>query len=187
MSRLEGKAAIVTGGGKGIGHASCKRLAQEGAQVAIADIDYEAARAVAAELAGKGEVDVSDWESVQEMASCAAQAFGGIDVLVNNAALYSTLQRKPFHEISPEEWDRVMAVNLRGPFLCARAVYPFMKVRGKGKIINISSSSVLSKERCIPRPQYPEDLDGTLVFLASDDSDFMTGQCLTVDDGFRFY
>ncbi len=146
--RLSGKVAIVTGGARHIGAAYCRRLAAEGAAVVVADIldgdsvvrEIEAANGRALAL----KIDVSKEEDAQRMAAEAVRAFGRIDVLVNNAAIFINLQRHPFYEISAEEWDQVSAVNIKGPFLCAKAVFPQMKQQRSGKIINISSSTVFA-------------------------------------------
>jgi len=146
---LGGRVAIVTGGGLGIGQAYCQGLARAGAAVVVADIDREAAAKVAASIRSQGGraldvwVDVTDPAATEEMAAAAHRAFGRIDVLVNNAALYSALTRRPFHQIDVAEWDRVMAVNLKGLFLCVRAVYPYMRAQGGGRIINIASTTAL--------------------------------------------
>jgi 3-oxoacyl-[acyl-carrier protein] reductase len=251
--RLQNKVAIVTGGGVGIGKAYAQGLAQEGAKVVVADIQEAEAQKVAADIKKVGReaiavpVDVTSVEKTQAMAQAALQAYGRIDILVNNAGLYSALKKKNFMEIDPDEWDRVMAVNVKGLFLCVKAVYPAMKQQGKGKIINISSGTTLSgspmflhyvsskagvlgftralarevgddnicvnsimpgltisgsnqegvmtpeqladrrKRRCFQRDQYPQDLVGTVIFLASDDSDFMTGQSISVDGGMNMH
>ena len=244
--RLKDKTVIVTGGGLGIGRAYCLGLAVEGARIVVADVadpvpvvkELEARGAQALGVA----CDVSREDDTQELATKTLERFGRIDVLVNNAALYGTLTRRPFMDIPVEEWDRVMAVNLRGLFLCARAVFPAMKAQGKGKIINIASSTFfkgvphyihyttskggvvgftrsLARElgefgirvnavapgftlsgqneknisaeqkeanvrmRMLKRAQVPEDIVGTVVFLASEDSDFITGQTIAVDGG----
>jgi NAD(P)-dependent dehydrogenase (short-subunit alcohol dehydrogenase family) len=246
--RLSGKVAIVTGGARHIGAAYCRRLAAEGAVVIIADVlDGES---VVREIAAAGgramalKVDVSREEDTARMAAEAVKVFGRIDILVNNAAIFINIQRHPFYEISAEEWDRVSAVNIKGPFLCAKAVFPQMKQQRSGKIVNISSSTVFTgtplflhyvaskaalvgmtrslarelgefgicvnaiapglvqhegqnapkeftelqlKARSIKRLQTPEDLLGVLVYLASTDSDFVTGQTILVDGGSVFY
>jgi len=248
-TRLKGKVAIVTGGGHGIGRAYCLGLAAEGAEVAVVDIDEEAAQRVAQAIQEKGggalaiRTDISDWASAQEMARATMEHFGKIDTLVNNAAIFGkvAISRVPFWEISLEEWDRVMDVNITGAWLCACAVFPHMKAQG-GKIINQSSAafhlgmgnyahyvasrgaiigltramarelgefninvnsiapgSTLSEDnpdeeriefckrpiarRAIKRIEYPEDMVGALIFLASNDSDFITGQTIIVDGG----
>lgn len=251
--RLKDRVVIVTGGGVGIGKAYSQAAAKEAAKVVVADIQEAEAKKVAADIKQAGgeamavAVDVTSPEKTQAMADAALRAYGRIDVLVNNAGLYSALRKKSFMEIDPEEWDRVMAVNLKGLFLCVKAVYPAMKRQGKGKIINISSGTALSgsplflhyvsskagvlgftralarevggdnicvnsimpgltisgsnqegvmtpqqladrrKRRCIQRDQYPQDLVGTVIFLASDDSDFMTGQSISVDGGMNMH
>jgi 3-oxoacyl-[acyl-carrier protein] reductase len=242
--RLKDKVAIVTGGGIGLGRAYCKALAGEGAKIVVADIQEGPAKEVAREVNGIAvRVDVTSPGETENMARKAVDAFGQIDILVNNAGMYSSIQKRPFFEIPLEEWDRVMAVNVKGVFLCARAVHPAMKRQRKGKIINISSGTVLggtpmflhyvtskagvigltralarevgadninvnaitpgltiadenqkkmlSEEylaprraaRALKRDQYPEDLIGTVLFLASSDSDFLTGQTINVDGG----
>ena len=147
---LAGKVAVITGGGAGIGRVYSQRFAAEGASVVVADIDAKGAeetvRAVEA-AGGKAaavRTDVADQASVQQMAHEAIDRFGRIDILVNKAALFTAIPMKEFDEIEVDEWDRVMAVNLRGPFLCAKAVLPHMREQGYGKIVNISSAAVLS-------------------------------------------
>lgn len=246
--RLQGKVAIVTGGARHIGAAYCRKLFSEGATVVVADVlDGENVVRDIRRQGGKAialRVDVSKEADTTRMAAEAVKAFGQIDVLVNNAAIFIAIERHPFYEISAEEWDRVSAVNIKGPFLCAKAVFPYMKERKSGKIINISSSTAYwgtpnflhyvaskaaligmtrslarevgefgicvnaiapglvehegqnapkaltelqLKQRSIKRLQTPEDLLGTLVFLASSDSDFMTGQAIIVDGGSIFH
>jgi NAD(P)-dependent dehydrogenase (short-subunit alcohol dehydrogenase family) len=148
-SVLAGKVAIVTGGGGGLGRAFALALARAGARVAAADVDAPGAAGTAEQIAAAGgealavEVNVADADSTERMARRVAERWGRLDVLVNNAGIYGTLVRKPFYEISPEEWDRVMAVNLKGPWLCARAVFPKMREHG-GKIVNVASATVFS-------------------------------------------
>ena len=252
MWGMENKVVIVTGGAKGIGRAYAEALAASGARVAIADIDEAAAAALAAELNSKGhqamarKADVADAESCRNLARDVWSEWQGMHVLINNAAIYSTLTRKSFMEITGEEWDRVMAVNLRGMLFCSQAVFPYMKEQHYGKIINISSSSILKgsphflhyvtskagvvgltralarevgeegirvnalapgltdsgvndqvspaerfnkaiADRCLKRAEFPADLTGTVLFLASSHSDFMTGQLLNVDGGACMY
>jgi NAD(P)-dependent dehydrogenase (short-subunit alcohol dehydrogenase family) len=251
MGRLDGRAAIVTGGAKGIGRHYSFALAAEGARVMIADIADGSE--VAAEIAAKhgansvaSEVcDVSDESAVKQLVARTLECFGQIDVLVNNAALYAPLHETKFTEIEVDLWDKVMAVNLRGPFLMAKHVAPEMAKRHYGKIINIGSGTAvrgipwimhyvtskggimamtraMSRElgddgirvntlmpgftlsdtivsenpghvktardraiasRALKRDEKPEDLLGTLIFLASADSDFITGQMIAVDGG----
>ena len=145
---LTGRVVIVTGGASGIGKVYCQRLVEAGAKAVLADLDGKLAAAEAAKLGVDGKdaigvaCDVSDVKSVQAMVDAAVAHFGRIDGLVNNAALMSTLPRGPWHAIEESDWDRVMAVNLRGLFLCSRAVYPHMKKQGGGRIVNISSNRV---------------------------------------------
>ena len=145
---LTDRVIIVTGGAKGIGKVYSEKLAAANARVVIADIDQgpndELAEAI---IASGGEAisqptDISSQTSTQDMAAAAVAKWGRIDGLVNNASLMSVLGRKPWFEIPPEEWDRVMTVNLRGLFLSCLAVYPQMKAQGAGKIVNIASNRV---------------------------------------------
>jgi 3-oxoacyl-[acyl-carrier protein] reductase len=145
---LSGRVVIVTGGGKGIGKVYAREFAAAGARVVAADIDGAAAKAVAADLSARGlaaiglETDIASEKSTAAMAQAALDAFGAIDVLINNASLMSVLARRSWLEIPVEEWDRVMAVNLRGMFLSCRAVFPAMQAKKRGKIVNISSSRI---------------------------------------------
>ena len=146
--RVEGRVCVVTGGAQGIGATYAKALATEGAKLVISDIDD--GTAVADEIKASGgeaialQNDVSHWQSCQEMAAGALKAFGRIDVLINNAAIFGKLERASIEEISPELFDRVMKVNAGGTFLCTKAVLPAMKKQGYGKIINISTSRIFA-------------------------------------------
>jgi 3-oxoacyl-[acyl-carrier protein] reductase len=141
---LKDKVAIVTGGGIGLGRAYCKALAAQGARIVVADIQADAAQAVAKEVGGVAvKVDVTAEPQTLAMAAQALDAYGAIDILVNNAGMYSSIPKRPFTQIPLDEWDRCMAVNVKGVYLCCRAVYPQMKKQGRGKIINISSGTVL--------------------------------------------
>lgn len=145
---FSGRSVLITGGGKGIGKVYVEEFAKAGARVAAADIDVAAAESVGAVLSKAGlqafglGVDISDEASVNAAVAAVLDRHGKIDVLINNASLMSALPRRSFMEIPIEEWDRVMAVNLRGMFLCCRAAFPAMKAQGRGKIVNISSSRV---------------------------------------------
>ena len=143
MGRLEGRVAIVTGGARGIGRHYSAALAEHGARVMIADIAdgghvaagiaaRHGANSVASEIC-----DVSDESAVKRLIDATLARFGRIDVLVNNAALFATLQPTKITEMDTATWDKVMAVNLRGPFLMAKHVAPHMIAQGAGKIINI--------------------------------------------------
>jgi NAD(P)-dependent dehydrogenase (short-subunit alcohol dehydrogenase family) len=251
MGRLDGRVAIVTGGAKGIGKHYVRALAAEGARLMIADVaDGKDVAAALAREHGANSVascltDVSDESAVQALVAETMERFGQIDILVNNAALFAPLRETKCTEIDTAVWDRVMAINLRGPFLMVKHVTPRMSARGYGKIINIGSGSifhgipwmlhyvtskggilamtrVLALElgehgirvntlspgltmsetlvaenpghiatardrvlasRSLKRDAHPQDLLGALVFLASADSDFMTGQNVLVDGG----
>src|SRR6266851_4239927 len=145
---LAGRTVIITGGGKGIGKVYVEEFAKAGARVVAADVDGAAAKSVAEALMAQGlqvlglATDIASEESTKAMAAAALERFGGIDVLINNASLMSALPRRSWLEIPVEEWDSVMAVNLRGMFLSCRAVFPAMQAKRRGKIVNISSSRV---------------------------------------------
>ncbi|MCH1882248.1 SDR family NAD(P)-dependent oxidoreductase [Agrococcus sp. ARC_14] len=249
--RLKGKTAIITGAAQGIGRQIAARFAAEGSNVVVADQNGELAERSAREIKAAGgraaaiTVDVADAASVQALAAGTIEVFGGIDVLVNNAAIFSSLTMRPFEEISPEEWDTLFAVNAKGVFLACQAVSPAMRANGAGSIINISSSVVVTgrpnyahyiaskgavwalthalatelgsdnvrvncisphgivtevpratisedgwrqnlAEQALKRKGAPDDLLGAFVFLASDESAYMTGQTLSLDAGLRF-
>lgn len=242
------KVVLVTGGAQGIGKAFASELTKSGAKVALADISQKINDAVS-EIRSNGgtcvgfKADVSREEDANRMVEQTVNEYGRVDVLVNNAALFSGLVSKPFQEITVDEWDKVMAVNLRGMFLCCRAAFPQMKAQGKGKIINISSGTFLRgatdllhyvtskggvvgmtralarelgqykitvnaiapgltvteaakgvhrntehmnyviNQRALKREEVPEDLTGTLIYLCSDASDFVSGQLIAVNGG----
>ncbi len=237
MERLKGRVAIVTGGATGIGRAIAARLAQDGARVVVADLQKSSNGAL------NLQVDVSKEDQVKGMAEQTVAALGRIDILVNNAAIFSTLELRPFENIPVEEFRRVMEVNIIGVWLCCRACAPHMRKGGYGRVINLASGAPLkgvplflhyiaskgaviamtrglARElgkdgitvnslapgftlsenvarqaahvqqgertrltRAIQRDEQPEDLVGTVSFLASEDAAFMTGQTLVVDGG----
>lgn len=247
MGRLKEKVAIVTGGARGLGKAFSLAMADEGATVVLVDILDKEAEQTAQEIRTNGgsaisvKVDVTSEDETIRMAKETIKAFGRIDILINNAAMFYGIARKPFTEIPPAEWDKLMAVNLRGPFLCTRAVFPQMKKQNKGKIINLSSETAFTGSKdfihyvtskggivsftralaaelgeygiCVNslapgltdteagrtivnditkydvsrtplgRLEQPKDLVGAIIFLASDESDFITGQALVIDGG----
>jgi 3-oxoacyl-[acyl-carrier protein] reductase len=242
--------AIVTGAGQGLGRAFAIGLARRGAPVVVADIT-DKADAVAAEICDAGgraisvRVDVTDQSAVEALAERACVAFGTPAVLVNNAAVFSTLRLQPYTDIPVEEWRTVLDVNVTGAFLCCRSIAPLMAKAGYGKIINISSAAIwlgrpgylhyvtskaallgltralanevgksgvrvnavtpgstrteieratitaaeqeaLASNGALGRVQYAADVVGTVLFLASTDSDFVTGQTINVDGGVSF-
>ncbi|MGD9115567.1 MAG: 3-oxoacyl-ACP reductase family protein [Dehalococcoidia bacterium] len=147
MGILDDKVVIVTGGANGLGKAYCLKMAEEGAEVVVADIADKESRAVADAIkaAGGGAIalntDVTSEAATRQMAEKTIEAFGRIDALVNNAGFYHGLTRGAFDQISLAEWDKMLAVSAKGTWLCTRAVVPQMKKQGKGKIINIASEA----------------------------------------------
>jgi len=245
--RLDGKVAVVTGAAQGIGAVFAKALALEGAKVLVVDVtDTEKCVQAIKDAGGEAlgfKADITSNDDLQALVNLAEAVFGPIQVLVNNASLFTKLQLKPVMQMSEDEWDRVMTVNARGTFQACKSMVPSMIKAGGGKIINIGSGTVyygppgmahytaskgavlaltrtLSRElgdkniqvnainpglteseglqgnaqfdaaraptvasRAIKREMRPEDLVGTLVYLCTSDSDFVTGQCLNVDGG----
>ena len=150
---LKDKIVIVTGGGHGIGKAYCLGFAGSGARLVVADVDRPAAEQVAGQIAQEMGtaalsvyVDVADETSTKEMVASALRHFGRIDVLINNAAIFATIpmNRGRIETITADEWDKLMAVNLKGLFFCCRAVLPIMRAQKSGKIINIASGTVFN-------------------------------------------
>ena len=152
-ARLAHRVAIVTGAAQGIGARYAQALAAEGAAVVCADVvDSQATVQAIQALGGQAfdvRVDVTSTESVRAMAEAATQAYGRIDILVNNAGIFTNLALKPFDQIDSAEWDKVMHVNITGVMLACRAVAPYMQQAKWGRIINISSASIL-----MGRPDY---------------------------------
>lgn len=142
---FQNRVVVITGAGQGIGRAFARAFAENGASVVVADINADAAERVAAGIEAAGgkalpvAADVSDEASTLAMARAATDSFGRIDILINNAAIFSTLTLTQFDDIPVSDWDRMFAVNAKGVFLCARAVAPSMKKNRYGKIINMSS------------------------------------------------
>ena len=248
MDRLKGKVAVVTGAAQGIGASYARALAAEGAAVVVTDIAEPAETAAAITKSGGRSLalacDVTDAAALGTMVTRTVERFGGLHILINNAAMFGKLALKPFDQISSAEWDQVMGVNVRGVFECCKAVLPQMRKQGYGKIINVASGTVFkgtpmllhyvtskgavialtrcvarevgdsgirvnciapgltmsenvrnnpawadaivtanTASRAIKREAEPEDMVGTVVYLASPDSDFVTGQTIVVDGG----
>jgi len=159
--RLKNKVAIVTGGARGLGRAFAMRLAEEDAKVMVMNIvankrDEDDLKETVRLIEGIGSevipfvADVTSEQETTAMAKAAFDKFGRIDILVNDAAIYDGLRRKPFYEIDLKEWDLVMTVNLKGAFLATRAVFPYMKEQGYGKIVSIASETFFSGSTGMP-------------------------------------
>lgn len=150
--QLKDKVAIITGGARGMGKTFALRFAREGAKLTICDIlDCEPAAKEIEAIGGEVlalKTDVTSEEDTVEMAKKTVDRFGRIDILVNNAAIYGGIEMKdfvkPIDQIRAEEWDKIMAVNVKGVFLCSKAVLPYMKKQGSGKIVNIASTAGLT-------------------------------------------
>jgi 3-oxoacyl-[acyl-carrier protein] reductase len=146
MGRLTGRVALVTGAGRGIGAATAKRLAEEGARVTLADLDVEGAQRVAEEITALGSeatairCDVSNAADAQQAVTSAIETFGQLDILVNNAGI---LRDNLLFKMTDDEWDVVLGVHLKGAFLCSRAAQKHMVERKYGRIVNLSSTSAL--------------------------------------------
>jgi NAD(P)-dependent dehydrogenase (short-subunit alcohol dehydrogenase family) len=143
---LSGKIAVITGGARGIGYAIAERLLEEGAKVAFCSLHQESADRASAKLSEKGEVlgvaaDVSNLEDVRKFLAAARERFGRIDILVNNAGIRTY---RSVMELEPEDWNRMIGVNLAGPYYCSREILPFFKQQGGGDIVHISSLSSAS-------------------------------------------
>ena len=248
--RLDGKVTIVTGGAAGLGFAYARRFVSEGARVMLADVVDPAdalKRLEAPAVTHALRADVARFEDCTRLVEETLRRFGRVDVLVNNAAVFATLRPTPLEKIPEAEWDRVMAVNVKGIWNCVRAVAPAMRAQGGGRIVNVASAiahkgtagllhyvtskgAVIAMTRALARELGPdriavnavapgltmsdtvlanpdiaafqreavlasrslkreavaEDVEGTVVFLASEDSAFMTGQTLVVDGGSVF-
>jgi len=248
VQRLLGRVAIVTGAGQGLGAEFSKALAAQGAKVVVSDViatesTCDVIRKNGGEATGV-RADVTDRSSVESLIAKAKATYGGLDIVVNNAALSGQIEMLPLTEIKSADWDKVLAVNTRGVFEMMRAAVPAMRERGGGSIVNIASGTaikgtpgllhyVASKgavismtrasarelgehkirvnciapgltmsdgvrnnqswndaaraanvaSRSLKRDMLPDDLIGALIFLASSDSAFMTGQTLAVDGG----
>jgi len=247
---LKDKVAIITGAGRGIGRAFALRFAEEGAKLLLPDISFERAENTVKDIKAKGgeavamETDISDENATKKMADKVMRQYGKVDILVNNAAIWYGINITPWDAWTVEQWDRIFAVNVRGTWLCCKAIAPLMIKQKRGKIINIASNvakvpaaqlflpyslskgavytltqalahalgpsginvnaiapgyvaseaslaqrdsekifEIATGEQSIKRRLQPGDIVGAAVFLASDDSNLISGQVIFVDGG----
>ncbi len=245
---VSGQVVIITGAGQGIGRDYAFAFAKAGAIPVLAEINSEKLHQVAREIEASGgktlaiETDVGSKQSVDAMVAKTIEAFGRIDVLINNAAIFATIPQRKFYDIPTDEWNQVINVNITGSYLCACAVVPAMRKAGRGRIINISSGTVpqgvpgfmhyvtskaavvgmtrvmarelgddninvnavmpgytetevehasmneemrqfIQNKRILKRKETPDDLIGTVMFLASPASSFITGQSIACCGG----
>lgn len=244
--RLDGQIAVITGAAQGLGFEFARRLAEEGALVTLADIKpcsdkLGALRPEVRRRCRFCKTDVRRFEDAEHLMEEVVQRDGGIDILINNASVFSSRERQPFYELDQQDWEQSFSVNVLGTFHCVKAVFPYMRSRRQGKVINVASDAVfkglpmlldyvaakgavvamtrsLARElgpydvtvnavapgytfhddhanwsetrneqvigaRCLQRTQTPPDISGVVLFLASGDGDFLTGQTIVVDGG----
>ena len=167
---VKGKNVLITGAGRGIGKGIAISFAKNGANVAISDIDEKAALEVAAEIKRYGVkamalcMDVSDSHSVESAMDEMCGAFGGIDILINNAGVNKVIL---IEDMTEKEWDRIFNINMKGVFLCTKAVIPYMKKNGKGIIINMASAAAKTGGAKVPGSHYAASKAGVICFTKS--------------------